>query len=182
MKVNIAKSDVCSFCGKSGHAEELCWTKNPELRHAKCAKCNRYHTGKCSGKSWNPTNEPSTDVVIKTSLIQTSPSIYCKLNFFKPWTVKVEKYSISPIVDSGASCSIMSPSFANELVNKFKDSTDIIELSSPPSVEFGNANKVTAKQSVVLQNALNDQSIEFLVVPTLNVPFLLSETEMARFE
>jgi hypothetical protein len=76
----------------------------------------------------------------------------------------------------------MSPSFANELVNKFKDSTDIIELSSPPSVEFGNANKVTAKQSVVLQNALNDQSIEFLVVPTLNVPFLLSETEMARFE
>ena len=170
VKVNAVRTDICSFCKKSGHIEERCWAKNPSLR-PKCDKCGRSHTGKCWVKGVSNT-EPCPDDgtrVAKSSLIQASPSLRCNLNCYKPWQVTLQKYSISPIVDSGASCSTISPVFANEIVNKFKETTDIIELAPTLSVEFGNSNKVTAKQSVILRDALNGKPIEFVVVPTLNL-------------
>jgi hypothetical protein len=181
LKAVSAQCLPCAFCGKNAHSEEKCWLKYPSLKPLKCEKCGRFHNGKCrlSKSSIIAPDQADSTKVVKTSLVLTDlNTVSCNLKFYKPWVVELKKYAVSPMVDSGATCSMVSPSFANEIVNKFKETTDIVDLPNPLPVEFGNSKKINATQTIILRDAINGKPIEFLVVPSLSIPILLGETEI----
>ncbi len=51
--------------------------------------------------------------------------------------------------------------------------TELFELNSPMTIEFGDANKVQASQYITVNHVIGDVSVDFIVVPKLNVPLLI---------
>jgi hypothetical protein len=56
------------------------------------------------------------------------------------------------------------------------------ELAAPIVVEFGNSGKISATQTVTLQNVFDQPDVEFLVVPKLSVNILFGQSDILRFD
>ncbi len=75
-------------------------------------------------------------------------------------------------LDTCASCSIISPSKALEILNVYED-VELGELTNPFPVKFGDPTKVQASWTVLLKQCFNDDILKFLFIPPLSVLILI---------
>ena len=182
-KAHLAQSRKCSFCERGFHSEDKCWKKHPELMPPMCTKCNRHHLGSCkSSSSSNDNISPNAnlkfdskteDRILKTSIATISDGTCQVVRPFKPWTLELTHYGCSALIDSGASSSMISVKQGLHFLNNFENDTELFELNSPMTIEFGDANKVQATQYITVNHVIGDVSVDFIVVPKLSVPLLI---------
>ena len=185
----VVQKDKCGFCKRSSHTEEHCWKKFPEQKPPVCDKCGKPHHGQCKPPRDHPVDSkfsPSAEKVVKTTLASIVSLNTTPLLISEPWAIALHRrYNLEPIVDSGASCSMVSIETASSLLNAFSNS-GLVELEefdhSPLYVEFGDKQKVCATQSLIIHQAFQNEDVKFLIVPKLSVPILLGLSEIDRFK
>ncbi len=186
VKLTVAQRMKCPFCKKCFHSESKCWEKYPELKPRKCTDCSKSHLGKCRVDAPDEAQSSSKfrcsddTKLVKSAIVSIDTTSCNLLSTSKPWVVRLEHYDLSVPLDTCASCSMMSPSKALEILDAYEDA-ELRELLYPFPVEFGNSTKVQASQTVLLKHCFNDDILEFLIIPHLSVPILIGHSDIIKF-
>ena len=186
LKLSVAEKIRCPFCRRGFHSESDCWEKFPNLRPPKCSVCEKFHRGKCFGaKTSNTGNDSSkfkmigSGEVMKTTFSSVVDFQQCGLlKVEKPWVVRLDSFGLESLLDTGASCSMISGKVAVEVLNSYPKTSSLIKLPNPVTVQFGDAKKIMATQSVILSSALNGCDLELLIIPCLSVPVIIGQGDI----
>jgi hypothetical protein len=180
-QVNLANVR-CSYCHNPGHVEEKCWIKHPELKPAKFSKSkSESNNSKEPFKFDNKGNIENIAPVAISSI--GNDFVGCNIAISKPKTIILHHpYNITALLDTCASCSMITPKQATYFLNHISTHTSYEKLNSPIVVQFGNEGLQNCNQVVHLRDVFQpDSTVSFLVVPSLCVPILVGNPDIERF-